>query len=75
MYRGLGSDQHERKNALKTSGYWIVAVIRDNTLSLPKVIKKQKFALILLEITNIVFYNLTLTCLINKHARLAFLKK
>ena len=40
MYRGLGSDQHERKNALKTSGYWIVAVIRDNTLSSPKVIKK-----------------------------------
>ena len=41
MYRGLGSDQQERKNALKTSGYWIVAVIRDNTLSSPKVIKKE----------------------------------
>ena len=35
MYRGFGSDQHEKKNALRTSGYWIVAVIKGSTLSSP----------------------------------------
>ena len=35
MYLGLGSAQHDKKKAAKTSGYWTVAVIRGKTLSWP----------------------------------------
>ena len=35
MCRGLGSAQHDKKNAATTIGYWIVAVIMGNTLASP----------------------------------------
>ena len=35
MCRGLGSAQHDKKNAATTIGYWIEAVIMGNTLASP----------------------------------------
>ena len=34
-YRGLGSDQQDKKNAATTIGYWIEAVINGSTLDSP----------------------------------------